>query len=70
MIVSGGKADATAPPSLATVGILPVPKNSAVPELPAVKAIADVERLEADVNLTSPFTIPTLTFFSNKLPDV
>ena len=51
-------------------GILPVPKNSAVPLLPAPNVIADVYNREPLLNITSPPSIDTVTFFSNRLPDV
>ncbi len=43
-------------------GILPTP-NGVVPSLGAAKSIAEVDNLVPEVNLTSPFTIPTVTFF-------
>ena len=69
-VTSSGNIDSRAASIEPTAGILPVPKNSAVPDDPAVSAIADVERCDPDVNLISPSTIPTVTFFSYRLPEV
>ena len=55
---------------VAADGILPVPKNSAVPLEPAPITIADAAKNEPLLNTKSPFSSPTVTFFSNKLPDV
>ena len=71
MKVSLGSLAATAPAGLA--GNLPIwllvsnsSLVSAVPLTPAVKAIAEVDKYCPDVNLRSPSTIATETFFSNK----
>ena len=55
---------------MGAAGILPVPKNSAVPLEPAPNTTADVKRLDPLLNITSPPSIDTFTFFSNRLPDV
>ena len=66
IIVSGGNLDATGASTLAMAGKRPTP-NSVVPDVGAASKIADVDRWEPDVNLTSPLTILTVTYFSNKL---
>ena len=73
--VSDGNLAATAPAGLAgNLAILFEPSNNsstfAVPLVPAVKAIAEVDKYCPDVNLKSPSTMPTETLFSNKLPSV
>ena len=54
---------------LPIAGNLPTP-NGVVPLVGAAKDIAEFLVLFPDVNLISPLTIPTLTAFSNKFPDV
>jgi hypothetical protein len=68
-IVSSGKEAATELSILPIAGILPTP-NGVVPDPGAASAIADTLFLVPDVNLTSPFTIPTVTCFSKRFPDV
>ena len=75
IIVSGGNLAATAPEGLAgNLAILFEVSNRFVvfapPVVPAVNAIAEVDKYCPDVNLKSPSTIPTMTLFSNKLPSV
>ena len=68
--VLSGSFAATALSILANAGILPTPNISVSPPLESPNAIAEVDKWEPDVNLTSPSTIPTVTLFSNKFPAV
>ena len=45
-----------------------MPKNSAVPLDPAPIATADVDKFEPLLNITSPPSIDTITFFSKRFP--
>ena len=64
--VSLGNLAATAVSTLVIAGILPTPHISVSPLDSVPSAIADVDKQEPEVNLISPFTMPTVTLFSNK----
>ena len=68
-IVSSGSDAVIAGSTAAIAGNLPTP-NGVVADPGAANNIAEALVLFSEVNLTSPLTIPTLTFFWNKLPAV